>query len=284
MPVNLSRERYSRPSAGYPIGRAPGECFNRAMAASSRPGPEPIDSYLICATPRTGSTLLCGLLESAGVAGRPESYFRRQGEQEWAARWGILSPEDGSFGYASYVQAAVTAGSTANGVFAVRIMWETLGEMVAKLADIYPGFTGPDADLLSEAFGRTRFVYLWRDDVVAQAVSLLRAEQTNVWHDTAGDRPEPEQAPRFDFGQIQERVREIEAHNTAWRDWFASAGIRPHRVRYEELAAEPVRIARDVLGFLGLDLPGRREMAVRHRRLADELNAQWLDNYNVLCR
>ena len=31
------------------------------------------DSYMICSTPRTGSTLLCELLESTGVAGRPES-------------------------------------------------------------------------------------------------------------------------------------------------------------------------------------------------------------------
>ena len=38
-----------------------------------------IDSYLIRATPRTGSTLLCGLLASTGVTGRPESFFRSQG-------------------------------------------------------------------------------------------------------------------------------------------------------------------------------------------------------------
>jgi hypothetical protein len=34
-------------------------------------------SYLLCGTPRTRSTLLCGLLTSTGVAGCPESYFRQ---------------------------------------------------------------------------------------------------------------------------------------------------------------------------------------------------------------
>src|SRR5205814_9813031 len=46
-----------------------------------------IDAYLLCGTPRTGSTLLCGLLRSTDVAGRPESYFRLPDEQAWADRW-----------------------------------------------------------------------------------------------------------------------------------------------------------------------------------------------------
>ena len=32
-------------------------------------------SYLVCATPRSGSTLLCQALDSTGVAGHPEEYF-----------------------------------------------------------------------------------------------------------------------------------------------------------------------------------------------------------------
>jgi trehalose 2-sulfotransferase len=32
-------------------------------------------SYVVCATPRSGSTLLCALLAGTGVAGRPEEYF-----------------------------------------------------------------------------------------------------------------------------------------------------------------------------------------------------------------
>jgi len=32
-------------------------------------------SYLVCATERSGSTLLCELLAGTGVAGRPEEFF-----------------------------------------------------------------------------------------------------------------------------------------------------------------------------------------------------------------
>src|SRR3954467_13591327 len=35
----------------------------------------PDHSYLVCATPRSGSTLLCELLAATGVAGRPAEHF-----------------------------------------------------------------------------------------------------------------------------------------------------------------------------------------------------------------
>ena len=35
----------------------------------------PERSYLVCATPRSGSTLVCKALRDTGVAGRPEEYF-----------------------------------------------------------------------------------------------------------------------------------------------------------------------------------------------------------------
>jgi trehalose 2-sulfotransferase len=241
-----------------------------------------IDSYLICATPRTGSTLLCGLLASTGVAGRPESYFRRQGLQDYAVQWGIASSPDGGFGYADYVRAALAAGRTDNGVFAARVMWETLDEVVGELRTMNPGLSDSSVTLLERAFGHMRFVYLRRDDIVAQAVSLLRAEQTNVWHDPVkAARPEPDREAQFDFGQIRQRAQVIDQHNSAWQGWFSSAGIEPFPVLYEELAVDPVGITHRILDFLSLELSPGRELVVQHRRLADELNAQWIARYQA---
>jgi LPS sulfotransferase NodH len=218
-------------------------------------------------------------LDSTGVAGHPESWFRRQDEPEFAARWGIADPSDGTFGYAGYFRSAAAGGSTPNGVFAARIMWGTMDEVIAHLAPVYPDQAGSDSGLLAAAFGRTRFVYLTRGDVVAQAVSLLRAEQTGVWFETTDERQEPAGEPGFDFGEVRELVRQIKDHNAAWEAWFGAAGIQPYRVLYEDLDAEPVRVASGVLGFLGLDLPAGREITVRHKRLADELNARWIESY-----
>lgn len=137
-------------------------------------------AYLLCGTPRTGSTLLCTLLESTGVAGRPQSYFRKADVDMWATTWGIPRTPNESFTFADYLRGAITAGRSANGVFAARIMWGTMEEVTSNLRDLYADHASAERDLLTRAFGPTRFICLRRRDVVAQAVSRARAEQTNV--------------------------------------------------------------------------------------------------------
>ena len=141
-----------------------------------------VDSYIICSTPRTGSTLLCGLLQSTGVAGYPESYFRKPDEPKYASDWEIAQGTKGVFSYEDFLDAARNVGSSKNGVFAVRIMWGSMEDLVSILRNIKGEDGGKDADLLRSTFGSTRYVYLSRADVLAQAVSWTRAEQTDIWH------------------------------------------------------------------------------------------------------
>jgi LPS sulfotransferase NodH len=48
----------------------------------------PHTSYLVCATPRSGSFLLCEALKNTALAGQPEEYFWRDDEPAWKERWG----------------------------------------------------------------------------------------------------------------------------------------------------------------------------------------------------
>ena len=251
-----------------------------SAAATDRAAQEDgIDAYFICATPRTGSSLLLGLLESTGVAGRPEAYFRAPGESMWADRWQLPRASDGAFSYADYLRAARSAGTTENGVFGAKVMWGTLDEVVDKLGTVYPSLAGADLTLLTRAFGRTRFVYLNRDDVLAQAVSWLRAEQTGTW--SVGSSEATGQAPSFDPDRIGELIRMVNEHNAAWERWFGSFGIHPYRVRYEELEADMSAVTRGILDFLGLELPAGRSIVPQHQRQADELNRQWVARYST---
>jgi len=233
------------------------------------------DTYFVCATPRTGSTLLCGLLASSGTAGYPESYFRVEDEAAWAAQFDIRPPYD----YIEFVHGARQRGSTENGVFGARVMWGTLAEVVGKLC---PSFSGSRSDLgvLQSVFGDIRFVYLWRDDVVAQAVSWARAEQTNVWH---ADRDEHSAnvTPVFDRAQIADLVATINDHNSAWVDWFRSVGVEPDRVRYEDLDRDPKSTAHTLLRSLDLATSPTSDLEVRDRRLSDRLNADWIARYEA---
>lgn len=225
---------------------------------------------------------MCALLRDTGIAGRPESYFRQPDEQSQADRWQLPRDDRGSFDYRDYVRAAIAEGSTLNGVFAARVMWGTLDEMVAKLGAVRADLpsTGADLDLLTRAFGRVRFVHCWREDMVAQAVSWARAEQTRFWQH--GDAALPNHEPSFDFEQIHDLVQTIEEHNDAWRNWFKTFDVQPYTVHYEDLTTDVDRVTRGILDFLGLELPAGHAFVARHRRQADQLNHDWVVRYQGL--
>ena len=61
------------------------------------------DSFILCATPRTGSTLMCDLLTATRVAGAPDSFFMRDPGPVWTAEWGL--PARGAIGDAGYAGA-----------------------------------------------------------------------------------------------------------------------------------------------------------------------------------
>ncbi len=218
-----------------------------------------LGGYFICATPRTGSTLLCGLLASSGVAGRPESYFRAQDEQTWATRFGL----GGSYSYGNFVRAARAHSTTKNGVFGARLMRGTLGELVDRVRPTTSARS--DLDVLQAAFGELRFVHLWREDVLAQAVSWALAEKSNVWQ-APGERRDVVHEPQpFDRAMVSKLLTTIDTHNRAWRNWFASVDTQPYDVRYEDLDRDPLRTGAHVLQTLGL---AERAYATRGSRRA----------------
>jgi trehalose 2-sulfotransferase len=240
--------------------------------------PTRIGGYLICATPRTGSTLLCSALASTGLAGKPESYFRSADVHAYAARWGVPVGPDGSLSMSDFVRAARTAGSTPNGVFGARVMWGTIEDVVGPLRAHDDGSRGSDLAVLERVLGPTCCVYLRRSDVVAQAVSWARAEQTGRWQD--GD-PVPGFVPRFDPSTIDGYATTIRRHDAAWHAWFEAQGVRPLVVCYEDLVDDAAGIVGSTLEWLGLDPAAGHRCEVGTQRQSDALNEEWIERYHA---
>ena len=234
---------------------------------------EPQSSYFVCGTPRSGSWLLCGLLAGTGIAGRPHEYFWRDTEEAARRAWGVTS-------FSDYLQSVLAAGTGANGVFGAKLMWAYVTDFVGKLRRLAGATSAGDRELFEQFFPRPRFVWVRRDDVVAQAVSWARAIQTGYWHhwDTAGPKAEP----RFDFDQIDALVREAGAHDAEWRRWFAENRISPLELRFEDLVEDQAIMTRQVLAFLELDLSGDSLVAAQTVRSGDALNAEWAARYRGL--
>lgn len=223
-------------------------------------------SLLLCATPRTGSTLLCDLLSSTGVAGRPHSFFRQEDRAYWSERLGLPVAQ---VDHHAFARAVRQEGSTRNGVFAARVMWATIEPLVDGLA---PGARDEsDLSVLQDAFGPLRLVHLRRCDVVGQAVSWARAEQTGLWQQGDPLRGQP----HLDRDQIARMVRTVGEHEAAWADWFARQDAPPLDVTYEEVVADPSGAVHGILAHLGIEPPPGWQPASQHRRQADGLNASW---------
>jgi LPS sulfotransferase NodH len=214
------------------------------------------------------------------VAGHPASYFNRAGLDDYADDWGIARPRDGRIDEV-YVQAALAAGTTPNGVFGGRVMAETLPQLIGDLAAAGGGAAVTDVELLSAHLGRLRFVHLRRRDVVAQAVSWAKALQTHFWHPGEAVKPGG-QDPHYDEELIGRLVNTIEIFEADWSLWFAAHSIAPCDVAYEELAADPLRTADKVLDYLGLHVPADRHLVIGHRRQADQVNADWAARFRLL--
>jgi LPS sulfotransferase NodH len=227
-------------------------------------------SYVLCGTPRTGSTLLCSLLSSTGVLGRPESYFREPDEVAWATRFGLATEGGDVRDYRAFVKAARSAGTSSNGVFGVRIMWGSLARMIDGLGRV-PGKS--DLPILEEVLGPLTFVHLRREDIAAQAVSWCRAEQTGYWQ--RGDVVARE--PHQDIAHMRLLMETIREHNAAWRAWFDAQGVEPHTVAYEQLVADRRRVVRGIAAKLAVELPSDWRPRSPHRKQADELNRSWAD-------
>jgi LPS sulfotransferase NodH len=241
----------------------------------------PTSSYLICATPRSGSTLLCDLLERTGVAGHPAEHFEtlpetgrpRQPEdylgQVYQEVREILGgcPRTGETAEPEPIEAVLERGTTPNGMFGTKVMWPYLEGLAWRL-----GHPAPDYRALRETFPRLRLVHSSRRDRVRQGISLWRAVQTWSWrHEPSADRTEPV----FHRGAIERLARLLDDEDAAWERFFAESGVEPVRVVYEDLAADPRGTIARVLDALDLPVPPDAGTRTALARQADELSEDW---------
>jgi LPS sulfotransferase NodH len=228
--------------------------------------------YFVCATPRSGSTLLCEALSATGVAGRPAEYFEalrgtdlpRQ-PQEY---FDVLTPDleallprfeqepapelAGAETYEDYLDWVRDEGTTDNGVFAAKLMWGYLGELVERLRETGRYAGARELDVLSAAFPGARYVRVVRLAKVEQAVSLWTAIQTQTWRDGAGPSAAARE-PVYHGEAIGHLVRRLTEQEDRWSTLFARAGVEPLTIVYEELVEAWDAVLRRTLRHVGVD-------------------------------
>lgn len=238
-------------------------------------------AYLICGTPRSGSTLLCDLLGQTGVAGRPDSYYRLQSIPDFVQRFGI-APGEGLDFERRYLAAVVETGSGGTGILGLRLHDLSLFDLLGRLAMLYPD-EPTDRARVEAAFGATLYLRLRRHDKIAQAVSRLKAEQSGLWHRHADggarEQVKPYEAPVYDAARLRALIGEAAAHEAAFDAWASGQAIAPVDISYEELSEDPKATLARILVALGRDPAAASRAEVKTARLADAVSSEWAALY-----
>ena len=237
-------------------------------------------SYIICTSPRSGSTLLCGLLAATGVAGRPGSHFHEPSLDGWFDAYGLAGrafrtqPE----ALRAVFDAVRERGTGGTGLFGLRMQQGSFAFFLEQLAVLHPDRPS-DAARIKAEFGPTLFVHLTRPDKLDQAISRVRAEQTGLWHRNADgtelERLSPPAEPHYDPGAIARHRDDLAAHDAAWTTWFEDENIDPLRIRYDDLAGDPRGTLARVLSALGLDPEAAGAIQPPTAKLADTVSREW---------
>lgn len=283
----------------------------------SEVGVRPELSYLICATPRSGSTLLCAALDDTGIAGHPEEHFEvlletglpRQPRDYFQSSndpevWALLDDPEfrdvlGEYGgrYAEHpakrdpawsppdfeklVREAIRRGTTQNGVLGTKIMWAYFRDFV-RLARRTPGMEDVRPCDVPEAVlpNLRRFVWIRRGDTTRQAVSLWKALQTQQWRRDSEEEVRARDL-RFSFAAVNHLKLRIDEHNAAWRGFFEECGVEPMEVVYEELVEDYDDIVSWLLDGIGISKSENlRIEQPKMKQQADELSEEWVRLYN----
>lgn len=200
--------------------------------------PEPTDPggrrrYVICSTQRSGSTLLCRQLLNAGI-GVPHEYFHVQHSARIRKRWGI-DPRQRD----EYIQTLFQKRTTPNNVWGTKLQWRQYLNARPEIAAVLGT--------------PTRYIYLHRRDLAAQAVSLHLSQVSGVW----GFDGKPTTPPQSSEWLLNAHAldlcqKKLKAEEAAWQAFFKERGIEPLVLCYEEYVRDQADAIGQIAKWLGL--------------------------------
>jgi trehalose 2-sulfotransferase len=127
-----------------------------------------------------------------------------------------------------------------------------------------------------------RYIWLRRDNKVAQAISHYIAMRSGSWHRWVRDVPTRQgRTPEipFDFAAIKDLVATAEAEDSGWRNFLADSGQQTLSLTYEELAADYAGTVARSLAFMGVTLPIQDIPPPAFHRQADARSLEWERRY-----
>jgi LPS sulfotransferase NodH len=208
--------------------------------------------YLIFFTARSGSSWLTSVLSATKRLGFPEEFLNPEFVRDVAAATNARTQ-------ANMLDMLRRRKRTPNGIFGMEV----------RAIDIE--LFGESA--FFEAFdARTIIFNLWRDNIVAQGVSLYRAVNTGHYHSTDAG---PQTAPPYDAAGIKRWTTHLLNTENQNLKLLARRGLPARFLRYEDIMRDSATTVRQFADALRVDLQPIGEgddAAPRHEKIGDSWN------------
>ena len=186
-----------------------------------------------------------------------------------ARRLGLALP----VGTGTYISALTRCRTSASGAFGAKMHFHQAWPLLTQRA-------------FRQYLANSRFVWLRRGDLMAQATSLAIATRTDRWFRLREAQGEPEpDAGTIDIGALFDAVARIRAETTFWQQFFAINRIRPLEITYEQLLEDPGRAVAAVGRIIQVE-PGPVPTLDRSRFLPSAAGeaARWRDAVTAMMR
>lgn len=240
-------------------------------------------SYIVCSTGRSGSTLLCRVLKSLKCCGNPEEYFHHDTKITALKLKGDLD------NFLNYCDVVFQEGTTDNGIFGMKMHWWQMYDFLKITRRISIFQDKNDLEILNLVFPNLQFIYIWRQDILAQAVSTSIAMQTKVWEKgknalNKNKIEHKEEIPiAFKPLEIYDWKQKFKDQNRRWRSFFEENGLEHYELTYETLAENFEEEINNVLDFLRIDrnlISEKIEMVMKKQSTSTNKNI--IQSYKML--
>lgn len=241
------------------LAAAPDDATAPAAAGTAAVGTK----YLIAFTPRSGSSYLCERLERTGVAGIPREILNKDLMPIVLKQIPARTP-------LGYLDKVLSVRVSPQGVSGFKTTWFQFTEYSELLPSAHD-------------WAEYRFIYLRRDDLALQAVSLYRAVSSNVFHTNIpvdGDAERRMAELPYQYEAILRWYEHIAEQEQAWERYFAARGLAPLRLSYEAVYADVSAVVQSILGFVGVEgvFDAQREPSV-FRKLGNATSEEWAERF-----
>lgn len=242
---------------------------------------------VVASVERTGSTLLCSILRGTLAAGTPVEYLNihTQNFVRFREKYGVptITPthrpisairkllrrsawRDISYfsltSYRAYLTQVALVNTTQNGVFGIKMHWNQYKRHMLDL-DLNVNYWGVPV----------RWVRIMRQNEIRQAISFVRASQSESWNSNM----EMQREPIYDGDAIVSALERIADENTQWQKYFVDNNIVPLEITYEQLTRDMDATVRLVMNHI--DSPIDSVPAPQTKVQSDVTSKEWAERF-----